>query len=104
MAPKKKAVNRKKRTSSLSLDPQPQLEPADVEERPRSLEPQMQLYPTDAEDTAREVDTVASERDSSISRSEASDDGAATVTAKTTAAVSHNYSNKYGTVYLLFYM
>ena len=89
MAPKKKAVNaksfapwktpRKKRTRSPSPESPPQLDPVDVE---------------DTEHTELEDDIVASERDSTISRSDASDDGAATATATTTPAVSQDYRNK----------
>ena len=89
MAPKKKAVNvkssalrktpRKKRTRSPSPESPPQLDSVDVE---------------DTERTELEVDIVASERDSTISRSDASDDGAATATATTTPAVSQDYGNK----------
>ena len=69
----------KKRTHSPSPEPPPQLDPVDVE---------------DTEQTELEVDIVASERDSTISRSDASDDGAATATATTTPAVSQDYRNK----------
>ena len=89
MAPKKMAVNvkssalwkttRKKRTRSPSPEPPPQLDRVDIE---------------DTEHTELEVDKVASERDSTISRSDASDDGAATATATTTPAVSQDYGNK----------
>ena len=73
VAQKKKAVNkkspalrkslRKKRICSSFPEPQPQLDHVDVE---------------DTENTELEVDIVASERDFSISISDASDDGAAT--------------------------
>ena len=84
MAPKKKTVNlrtspRKKRTRLPSPEPPQQLDLIDVE---------------DTEEAEIEGDIGASERDSSISRSDTSDDGAATATATTAVAVSQYYSNK----------
>ena len=58
-------------------EPPPQLDPVDVE---------------DTEHTELEDDIVASERDSTTSRGDALDDGAATAT--TTPAVSQDYRNK----------
>uniref|UniRef100_UPI00358E8264 uncharacterized protein n=1 Tax=Myxine glutinosa TaxID=7769 RepID=UPI00358E8264 len=72
MAPKKKAVNKK--SPALRKSPQKK------KTRSRSPEPPPQLDPVD------DVEGTERDRDSSISKSDASDDGAATATATTTAA------------------